>query len=186
MWLCNRWALQIHGRLNRGKDGAVCLQSVPDGLQCHCIWVSGFFGLNRQQQEAAGSSKDAGSFMNIKWRSMTHLKSWAVETQLNKSATSQQDDMTDWLNMTYCNPAHSHVLVFFFIIRENLSVCGSRWWLRCVLLNILLFLLLFFLTTPAIIVNTMDKFNVTKPVESLQVGFFFRWILTCVTTGLHL
>lgn len=75
--------------------------------------------------------------------------------------------------MTYCNPAHSHVLVFFFIIRENLSVCGSRWWLRCVLLNILLFLLLFFLTTPAIIVNTMDKFNVTKPVESLQVGFFF-------------
>uniref|UniRef100_A0A673JUW3 Transmembrane protein 63C n=1 Tax=Sinocyclocheilus rhinocerous TaxID=307959 RepID=A0A673JUW3_9TELE len=52
--------------------------------------------------------------------------------------------------------------------RENLSVCGSRWWLRCVLLNILLFLLLFFLTTPAIIVNTMDKFNVTRPVESLR------------------
>ncbi|TNM95471.1 hypothetical protein fugu_016554 [Takifugu bimaculatus] len=55
------------------------------------------------------------------------------------------------------------------IIWENLSVCGSRWWLRCVLLNILLFLLLFFLTTPAIIVNTMDKFNVTRPVESLRV-----------------
>uniref|UniRef100_A0AAQ6ALC4 Transmembrane protein 63C n=1 Tax=Amphiprion ocellaris TaxID=80972 RepID=A0AAQ6ALC4_AMPOC len=54
------------------------------------------------------------------------------------------------------------------IIWENLSVCGSRWWLRCVLLNILLFLLLFFLTTPAIIVNTMDKFNVTRPVESLR------------------
>uniref|UniRef100_A0A3Q3QBH3 Transmembrane protein 63C n=1 Tax=Monopterus albus TaxID=43700 RepID=A0A3Q3QBH3_MONAL len=58
------------------------------------------------------------------------------------------------------------------IIWENLSVCGSRWWLRCVLLNILLFLLLFFLTTPAIIVNTMDKFNVTSPVESLRVRFF--------------
>ncbi|XP_065144690.1 calcium permeable stress-gated cation channel 1 [Paramisgurnus dabryanus] len=54
------------------------------------------------------------------------------------------------------------------IIWENLSVCGSRWWLRCVLLNIALFLLLFFLTTPAIIVNTMDKFNVTRPVESLR------------------
>ncbi|XP_062863115.1 calcium permeable stress-gated cation channel 1 [Trichomycterus rosablanca] len=54
------------------------------------------------------------------------------------------------------------------IIWENLSVSGSHWWLRCVLLNILLFLLLFFLTTPAIIVNTMDKFNVTRPVESLQ------------------
>uniref|UniRef100_A0A8B9K9E4 Transmembrane protein 63C n=1 Tax=Astyanax mexicanus TaxID=7994 RepID=A0A8B9K9E4_ASTMX len=54
------------------------------------------------------------------------------------------------------------------IIWENLSVCGSRWWLRCVLLNIFLFLLLFFLTTPAIIVNTMDKFNVTRPVETLR------------------
>uniref|UniRef100_A0A4W5KGN1 Transmembrane protein 63C n=1 Tax=Hucho hucho TaxID=62062 RepID=A0A4W5KGN1_9TELE len=54
------------------------------------------------------------------------------------------------------------------IIWENLSVCGSRWWLRFVLLNILLFLLLFFLTTPAIIVNTMDKLNVTRPVDSLR------------------
>ncbi|TSQ46668.1 Calcium permeable stress-gated cation channel 1 [Bagarius yarrelli] len=67
------------------------------------------------------------------------------------------------------------------IIWENLSVSGSRWWLRCVLLNILLFLLLFFLTTPAIIVNTMDKFNVTRPVESLQnpviTQFFPTFIL---------
>ncbi|KAK6307255.1 hypothetical protein J4Q44_G00224030 [Coregonus suidteri] len=54
------------------------------------------------------------------------------------------------------------------IIWENLSVCGSRWWLRFILLNILLFLLLFFLTTPAIIVNTMDKLNVTRPVDSLR------------------
>ncbi|XP_034051023.1 LOW QUALITY PROTEIN: calcium permeable stress-gated cation channel 1-like [Thalassophryne amazonica] len=66
------------------------------------------------------------------------------------------------------------------IIWENLSVCGSRWWLRCVLLNILLFLLLFFLTTPAIIVNPMDKFNVTRPVESLRspvITEFFSTLL---------
>ncbi|XP_037551093.1 calcium permeable stress-gated cation channel 1 [Nematolebias whitei] len=66
------------------------------------------------------------------------------------------------------------------IIWENLSVCGSRWWLRCVLLNILLFLLLFFFTTPAVIVNTMDKFNVTRPVESLRspvVTQFFPTLL---------
>ncbi|KAJ8288816.1 hypothetical protein COCON_G00014750 [Conger conger] len=66
------------------------------------------------------------------------------------------------------------------IIWENLSVRGSRWWLRCVLLNIFLFLLLFFLTTPAIIVNTMDKFNVTRPVESLRnpiVTQFFPTLL---------
>uniref|UniRef100_A0A1A8GP98 Transmembrane protein 63C n=2 Tax=Nothobranchius korthausae TaxID=1143690 RepID=A0A1A8GP98_9TELE len=64
------------------------------------------------------------------------------------------------------------------IIWENLSVCGSRWWLRCVLLNILLFLLLFFFTTPAIIVNTMDKFNVTRPVESLRSPVITQFLPT--------
>ncbi|XP_072895213.1 calcium permeable stress-gated cation channel 1 isoform X1 [Hemitrygon akajei] len=66
------------------------------------------------------------------------------------------------------------------IIWENLSVQGSVWWIRCAILNILLFLLLFFLTTPAIIVNTMDKFNVTNPVESLKnpiVTQFFPTLL---------
>ncbi|XP_038646354.1 calcium permeable stress-gated cation channel 1-like [Scyliorhinus canicula] len=66
------------------------------------------------------------------------------------------------------------------IIWENLSVQGSTWWIRCTLLNIFLFILLFFLTTPAIIVNTMDKFNVTNPVESLKnpiVTQFFPTLL---------
>ncbi|MBN3298775.1 osmosensitive cation channel TMEM63C [Amia ocellicauda] len=66
------------------------------------------------------------------------------------------------------------------IIWENLSVRGSRWWVHCILLNICLFILLFFLTTPAIIVNTMDKFNVTLPVESLRnpvVTQFFPTLL---------
>ncbi|XP_047458632.1 CSC1-like protein 2 isoform X3 [Mugil cephalus] len=51
---------------------------------------------------------------------------------------------------------------------EHLSVGGISWWLRCLIINIVLFLLLFFLTTPAIIITTMDKFNVTKPVEYLN------------------
>ncbi|XP_048831376.1 calcium permeable stress-gated cation channel 1 [Brienomyrus brachyistius] len=69
------------------------------------------------------------------------------------------------------------------IIWENLSVHGSYWWLRCLLLNIFLFLLFFFLTTPTIIVNTMDKFNVTRPVESLQnpvITQFFPTLLLWV------
>uniref|UniRef100_H3DGT7 Transmembrane protein 63B n=1 Tax=Tetraodon nigroviridis TaxID=99883 RepID=H3DGT7_TETNG len=51
---------------------------------------------------------------------------------------------------------------------EHLSVGGFSWWVRCLIINIILFLLLFFLTTPAIIISTMDKFNVTKPVEYLN------------------
>ncbi|XP_048341377.1 calcium permeable stress-gated cation channel 1 isoform X1 [Sphaerodactylus townsendi] len=66
------------------------------------------------------------------------------------------------------------------IIWENLSVRGASWWVRFILLNICLFILLFFLTTPAIIVNTMDMFNVTRPVESLKnpiVTQFFPTLL---------
>ncbi|XP_062851933.1 CSC1-like protein 2 isoform X2 [Trichomycterus rosablanca] len=51
---------------------------------------------------------------------------------------------------------------------EHLSIGGLSWWLRCLVINSFLFLLLFFLTTPAIIISTMDKFNVTKPVEFLN------------------
>uniref|UniRef100_A0A8C7FRF1 Transmembrane protein 63B n=1 Tax=Oncorhynchus kisutch TaxID=8019 RepID=A0A8C7FRF1_ONCKI len=51
---------------------------------------------------------------------------------------------------------------------EHLSLGGISWWIRCFIINCILFLLLFFLTTPAIIISTMDKFNVTKPVEYLN------------------
>lgn len=56
--------------------------------------------------------------------------------------------------------------------REHLSLGGVSWWLRCLVINCILFLLLFFLTTPAIIISTMDKFNVTKPVEYLNVSLY--------------
>lgn len=56
-----------------------------------------------------------------------------------------------------------------FPAREHLSIRGFIWWIRCLVINVVLFILLFFLTTPAIIITTMDKFNVTKPVEYLNV-----------------
>lgn len=58
----------------------------------------------------------------------------------------------------------------FFLLREHLSLGGISWWIRCFIINCILFILLFFLTTPAIIISTMDKFNVTKPVEYLNVS----------------
>ncbi|XP_006625846.3 CSC1-like protein 1 [Lepisosteus oculatus] len=63
---------------------------------------------------------------------------------------------------------------------ENLSVQGVRWWSRCLLVNMFLFLLLFFLTTPSIIISTIDKFNVTKPIyylNSAVISQFFPTIL---------
>uniref|UniRef100_A0A3B3Z797 Uncharacterized protein n=1 Tax=Periophthalmus magnuspinnatus TaxID=409849 RepID=A0A3B3Z797_9GOBI len=63
---------------------------------------------------------------------------------------------------------------------ENLSVRGVMWYLRYIPLNILLFFLLTFLTTPTIIINTMDKFNVTKPIKDLNspiISQFFPTLL---------
>ncbi|TRY90852.1 hypothetical protein DNTS_020876 [Danionella cerebrum] len=61
---------------------------------------------------------------------------------------------------------------------ENLSVRGWRWWLRCISLNAALFILLFFLTTPSIIISTMDKFNVTKPIYYLNSAIISQFFPT--------
>ncbi|XP_072297347.1 CSC1-like protein 1 [Eucyclogobius newberryi] len=61
---------------------------------------------------------------------------------------------------------------------ENLSVRGAMWYLRYIPLNVLLFVLLTFLTTPAIIINTMDKFNVTKPLRDLNSPIITQFLPT--------
>ncbi|XP_022623917.1 CSC1-like protein 1 isoform X1 [Seriola dumerili] len=63
---------------------------------------------------------------------------------------------------------------------ENLSVRGFPWFMRYVMLNFLLFFLLTFLTTPTIIISTIDKFNVTKPIQYLNspiISQFFPTLL---------
>ncbi|XP_054571855.1 calcium permeable stress-gated cation channel 1 [Eptesicus fuscus] len=54
------------------------------------------------------------------------------------------------------------------IIWKHLSVRRFRWWIRFIVINTFLFFLFFFLTTPAIIINTIDMYNVTRPLEKLQ------------------
>ncbi|XP_068564939.1 CSC1-like protein 1 [Cebidichthys violaceus] len=63
---------------------------------------------------------------------------------------------------------------------ENLSVRGFRWFMRYLMLNFFLFFLLTFLTTPSIIISTMDKFNVTQPIRYLNspiISQFFPTLL---------
>lgn len=40
--------------------------------------------------------------------------------------------------------------------RANLSVTNRHWWLKAVFINTILFVILFFLTTPAVIINSLD------------------------------
>ncbi|XP_015712725.1 CSC1-like protein 1 isoform X2 [Coturnix japonica] len=63
---------------------------------------------------------------------------------------------------------------------NNLSVYGLNWWTRWWGINLSLLILLFFLTTPSIIISTMDKFNVTKPIHYLNnpiISQFFPTLL---------
>ncbi|XP_063757460.1 CSC1-like protein 1 [Eleginops maclovinus] len=63
---------------------------------------------------------------------------------------------------------------------ENLSLRGFHWYMRYLTLNFFLFFLLTFLTTPTIIINTMDKFNVTMPIRYLNspiISQFFPTLL---------
>ncbi|XP_024431927.2 CSC1-like protein 1 [Desmodus rotundus] len=63
---------------------------------------------------------------------------------------------------------------------KNLSVQGFHWWSQWLGINFTLSLVLFFLTTPSIILSTMDKFNVTKPIHALNdpvISQFFPTLL---------
>jgi len=51
---------------------------------------------------------------------------------------------------------------------ENLSVPSSYWYVKAVLINFILFLVLFFLTTPAIVVNFLDNMTVENKVEKMS------------------
>ncbi|XP_042335894.1 CSC1-like protein 1 isoform X2 [Sceloporus undulatus] len=88
------------------------------------------------------------------------------------SAHSKELCITRW-NVSYAtNPED--------ICWNNLSVQGIKWWFRWFCINLLLFVALFFLTTPSIIITTMDKFNVTKPIHYLNnpvISQFFPTVL---------
>jgi hypothetical protein len=51
---------------------------------------------------------------------------------------------------------------------ENLAVSSSYWYMKAVLINFILFLVLFFLTTPAIVVNFLDNVSVEDRVEKMS------------------
>jgi hypothetical protein len=51
--------------------------------------------------------------------------------------------------------------------RENLSVPSNYWYIKAVLVNFFLFVVLFFLTTPAIVVNFLDTMAVESELEKM-------------------
>ncbi|KAG5276933.1 hypothetical protein AALO_G00111550 [Alosa alosa] len=76
------------------------------------------------------------------------------------SANSASLDVRNWRITRAAHPSN--------VYWENLSVQGFRWWLRVFLINIIIFIMLFFLTTPSVVISTIDKFNVTQPIKDLN------------------
>lgn len=54
-----------------------------------------------------------------------------------------------------------------FFSRENLSVESNSWYLKYIIVNVCLFLVLFFLTTPAYIVSLLDSVKVSDELEKM-------------------
>ncbi|XP_034243730.1 CSC1-like protein 1 [Thrips palmi] len=51
---------------------------------------------------------------------------------------------------------------------ENLSMPSRYWYLKAITINIVLFIVLFFLTTPAIIVTSLDKLKVDEKIRKMS------------------
>lgn len=91
----------------------------------------------------------------------------------NMKACFRNSSATYYLIVSICYYIYIYLSVcfcLFFFGRNNLSVHGFKWWFRWFCINFFLFIVLFFLTTPSIIISTMDKFNVTKPIHYLNVS----------------
>ncbi|XP_044741156.1 calcium permeable stress-gated cation channel 1 [Chrysoperla carnea] len=82
----------------------------------------------------------------------------------------------------------SHAPASSDIFWENLSVKTEFWYLKATIINLLLFILLFFLTTPAIIVNNIDSIyiihkNIFDKVSPL-ISEFLPTLLLCTVAAL--
>jgi len=62
------------------------------------------------------------------------------------------------------------ILFHFLFIRENLSISPAVWWMKALCVNFLLFLLLFFLTTPSMFLNLLNVWGYQKVVQELSVS----------------
>lgn len=91
---------------------------------------------------------------------------------------------------TYRNWCMSYAPAPSDIFWENLNVTVGHWYIKWAVVNIILFIFLFFLTTPVLIVNLMDTFSMAKattmainkisPLISEFLPTLLLWTLTAL------
>ncbi|XP_068110593.1 calcium permeable stress-gated cation channel 1 isoform X3 [Hyperolius riggenbachi] len=162
------------------KEGRIFIKTHPCARLCPCD-CCGFQTVEAEQYYAELEEKLTDEFTAE--RNRIPLKRLGIAF-----ITFQDERMTAVIIQDYSHPhcrwapqqssvtpvLHSHQWGLRYapapndVIWENLAVSGPVWWARFAGVNLALFILLFFLTTPAVIVSTMDRFNVTRPVENLR------------------
>ncbi|KAM9316874.1 CSC1-like protein 1, partial [Gastrophryne carolinensis] len=117
------------------------------------------------------SDKSMATFI-LKDFNAVQCHGYSCMTQPQPSSVSKELSAVDW---SVCYATYPQNISW-----ENMSVRGARWWARFIGINFTLFIVLFFLTTPSIIITTIDKFNVTKPIYYLNnpvISQFFPTLL---------
>ncbi|XP_033110463.1 CSC1-like protein 2 [Anneissia japonica] len=64
------------------------------------------------------------------------------------------------------------------IIWESLSVSTLKWWISVIIVNLFLFLVLFFLTTPSVILTSLDSTNYQNAIDNLNSAVISQFLPT--------
>ncbi|TSZ83233.1 CSC1-like protein 1 [Bagarius yarrelli] len=139
------------------KGSSVCV--------CVCVCVCAVSSLSILKDFNAfgcgGGSQEMGRVREI---------TCGCQTEPQPSSTSEELKVKQW-SVSYATHPNN-------IIWQNLSMPRWLWWSRYLLLNTLLFIMLFFLTTPSIFISIVEKLNVTKPIERLNSAVISQFLPT--------
>lgn len=64
------------------------------------------------------------------------------------------------------------------LIWENLSASTTVWWIRALVVNIALVILLFFLTTPSVVLTSLDSVNLNEAINNSKSPFISQFLPT--------
>lgn len=96
------------------------------------------------------------------------------------------DNRTSFISALFtCNPQvclmlfHSLIVHFLCIsCRSNLPVTRTMWWIRAAVINVFVFFIVFFLTTPTYVLNLVNQLQLTDRLQ-IQVSFIEGGLRCC-------
>ncbi|XP_062267137.1 CSC1-like protein 1 [Platichthys flesus] len=165
-----------------GQLCSCCNSKKVDAIKYYSTKEKDLLGKIREQVELAPTHPLGMAFVTLQTEAMAKfiLKDFnalkCVGTTFCSGSEQQPSSYSELLKVSKWSVSFApHPNNFYW---ENLSVKGFYWYGRFVLINLCLFTGLTFLTTPTIIMNTIDKFNVTKPITYLNSPIISQFVPT--------